>query len=129
MRRASEGLPIYSGTESSNPALGSLGASKNARDPAIISEGTKGVLSRVLSQRKDKGQTDGVMLGRETGAIRGSRFIRTVAQQRPADGSPAAKEIVEIICLARRERTFTPGVWRAMDQGAGSGYRDNSQPA
>src|SRR5436305_825593 len=36
--------------------------------------------------------------------------MRTVAQHVLPDGSPAAKEIVEAICLARRERTFTLGM-------------------
>lgn len=43
---------ILPGTEGSNPSFGSLGASKNTRDSVIISEGTKGVLSPVLSPKE-----------------------------------------------------------------------------
>jgi hypothetical protein len=49
------------------------------------------------------------MFCRQT-AIRGSRFMRTSRNSVLPDGSPAAKEIVEAISSARRERTFTLGM-------------------
>jgi hypothetical protein len=43
------------------------------------------------------------------------------------DGSPAAKEIMEVICSARRERTFTPGI-ASMDQALEAGIDIISNP-
>jgi hypothetical protein len=72
--------------------------------------GNKRGLSRVLSQREGQRTTDGVMFA---GKPARSEEVVLFAPSRNSvlpDGSPAAKEIVEAICSARRERTFTPGM-------------------
>jgi hypothetical protein len=88
---------------------GSFGASENANDSAIFGEGTKGVLSQVLSHKgrtEDNGWCDVLQV---TGAIRGSRYIRAVAQQRPAGWLTSGEENCGMYLLGQAGRTFAPG--------------------
>jgi hypothetical protein len=117
------------GTESSNPTLGYFGTSKNLSNLAIFGEGTKGVLSQVLSPKgrtEDKGWCDVLQVTRRDPRKSFYSPRRATASCRMAH--PRRRKLWKLSARpggkGRSRR-----VWRAMDQGAESGDRYHPQPA
>ncbi|HEY1961577.1 MAG TPA: hypothetical protein VGG69_04090 [Rhizomicrobium sp.] len=97
---------------------------RNAKDSAIFGEGTKGVLSQ-KGRTEDKGWCDVLQV---TGAIRGSRFIRAVAQQRPA-GWLTSEGNCGSYLLGQAGKDVRAGYGEQWIKALESGDRYHAQPA